>query len=185
MRSLWSFFLLCLSGCSAVPDVELAPQYLQSTFRPPFTVQGAWSHFPDALDGRTTRGQHLTRHGLALDRVWVVSGLRPGQRLVEASAETHDGPIWQGEVLQKHIEGSLWALGYGGVSWSSSPSPGPGNWGPMTNFEALTDRGLSYQGAMRARLVNDRLDLVIWIAEAGVYAPRTQADAYAMLAGLG
>ena len=55
----------------------------------------------------------------------------------------------------------------------------------MTNFEALTDRGLSYQGAMRARLVNDRLDLVIWIAEAGVYAPRTQADAYAMLAGLG
>ncbi|MEM9738602.1 MAG: hypothetical protein AAF829_01945 [Pseudomonadota bacterium] len=128
-----------------------------------------------------TRGQHLTQHGLALDRVWVISDLRPGKRIVEASAGTNDGPPWTGTAIQPFLEGSLWALGYGGVSWRDPPHLGLEQWGTTSAFETVTDRGLTYRGAMRARLIDERLDLVIWIAEAEVYAPRIEVHASAML----
>ncbi|MEO0784231.1 MAG: hypothetical protein AAFY10_00930 [Pseudomonadota bacterium] len=138
----------------------------------------------DRVDGRTTRGDHLTRFGLALDRLWSVGDIKSGQRIVEASAETQDGPVWGGADVKGFVEGSLWALGYGGVSWRSAPDAPPGPWGAAVSFETLTDRGHTYRGMLRARRRGDRLDLVLWIAEESLYAPLTEADAQAMLSGL-
>ena len=181
MKRIAVSLVLCLAACASEPERELAPGYLQSTFTPPFSVLGEWSHVADDADGRATRGQHLTRHGLSLDRVWILSGVRPGQRIVEASAPTADGPEWAGNELKGLVEGSLWALGYGGVGWQDTPVSRQGKWGPLVAFNTVTERGLDYRGALRARRKGDELDLVVWIAEAGVYAPRTETDATAML----
>lgn len=181
MRTLAIGLIMCMGACASQPEGDLAPGYLQSTYTPPFSVLGDWTHLRDSADGRATRGQHLTRHGLSLDRVWVIPDVRPGQRIVEASELTRDGPEWSAGDLKGFMEGSLWALGYGGVSWQDMPAAGNGDWGPLVAFNTVTDRGLAYRGALRARIKASGLDLVVWCAEAGVYAPRTEADALAML----
>lgn len=173
--------LLGASACASQPEAEPAPRYLQSTYSPPFAVIGEWSHLEGVGSGVPASGHHLTRHGFKLDRVWIISDLRPGQRLVEASAQSQDGPAWSGRDLKGLVEGSLWALGYGGVGWQGTAEATQGAWGPTAAFQTLTDRGLTYEGALRARLDGDALDLVIWVSEERLYAPLTKDDAFSML----
>ena len=120
-----------------------------------------------------------------LDQVWIAADLKPGQRLVEASADTQDGPAWaEGENPGDFLAGSLAALGYYGFADNGAPLEGAADWGPASAFTVRTGRGLAYRGEVRARLRGDRLDLVLWSAEAEVYAGRIETEAHAMLASL-
>ena len=148
-----------------------------------------WALIPDALDGRRTRGQRLTRYGVDLDQVWLATGLKPGQRLVEASADTQDGPAWgEGENpddVGAFLADSLAAIGYHGCTLEGAPLTEPqADWGPATDFTAHTGRGLAYRGQVRIRLRGGRLDLVLWMAEADIYAGRVEDGAKSMLTSL-
>ncbi|MEM1104920.1 MAG: hypothetical protein AAGH87_00910 [Pseudomonadota bacterium] len=173
-----------VAGCASAPAGP-APETLVAGQGVALPVVGEWTHFADGADGRATRGEHLTRFGLSLDRVWLVSGLRQGQRLVEASAASEEGSPYGAGNAKGLVESSLWALGYGGVGWALEPRAGQGAWGPVAAFDTVTDRGLRFRGGVRLRRRGEALDLALWIAEARVYAPQVEGDAQAMLDGLG
>ena len=185
MKRCLASLALLLAGCATPQAPDISPSILKFEAQAPLSIRGNWALLEGEHDGRRTRGRHLTRHGEMLDRVWLVEGVRTGQRLVEASEDTRDGPPYSGRDLQDLVQGSLWALGYGGVAWDSPPDAGGGVWGVRARFITVNDDGLEYSGAMRARQRGDRLDLAIWIAESGVYAPRIEADADAILDQLG
>lgn len=179
-----ALFVVVLTACTSLAP-QPAPPELDLPGGGQMTVPAGWALLPDGQDGRRTRGARLTRYGVGLDQVWIAADLKPGQRLVEASADTQDGPAWaEGENPGDFLAGSLAALGYYGFADNGAPLEGAADWGPASAFTVRTGRGLAYRGEVRARLRGDRLDLVLWSAEAEVYAGRIETEAHAMLASL-
>ncbi|MCI4644528.1 MAG: hypothetical protein MRY64_07075 [Hyphomonadaceae bacterium] len=177
-----------LAGC-ATSNLQTADRPLSLAGGTEITPVGAWSHIPDLGFGPNLPGKRLTRHGVLLDQVWVISGLAPGQRLISAGPDSQDGPIWPGNVsttsVTNLLEGSLSALGYYSMACEPACLPlAPDKWSGITHFTCWTDQGLEFRGAFRYRHHDDELDLVLWMAEARVYAPRIEPDAAAMLAQL-
>lgn len=184
------FLLLSLFAIvSACSSTQPQPAPGQLTFAgQQISPPGGWAFLADGVDGRRTRGVQFTRHGTGLDLVWIAISLKPGDRLVEASADSQDGPVWDGkptpDTLGSFLEETLSALGYYGFSDPLTAVQVDGSWSPQTPFSVRTGRGLVYNGEFRTRIEGDRLDLALWLAEAEIYAPRVEADASGILTQL-
>ncbi len=182
-----ALFTAILAACTNLAP-QPAPPELDLTGGGQMTLAPDWALLPDGQDGRRTRGERLTRYGVGLDQIWVAADMKPGQRLVEASADTQDGPVWaeagSADNPSEFLAGSLAALGYYGFSEDGTPLEANTDWGPTSAFTVRTGRGLAYRGEVRARLRGERLDLALWLAEADIYAERIETEAHAMLASL-
>ncbi|MEM6667544.1 MAG: hypothetical protein AAF638_14220 [Pseudomonadota bacterium] len=176
---------LGLAAC-ATPAAAPAPPQLDLGNGFTVTPKGDWTLLPDGLDGGRSRGEWLTRYGTELDFVWVVEGLSPGQRAIEASAYTYDGPEWHADLgPDTFIAGSLSALGYYDVSIGAGSPVTAGNWaGSSATWTGRSNQDVDVSGAAHWRLQGDRLTFVITMAADPVYKARVEADQAATVATL-
>lgn len=186
--SLLLTLLLTVAACVSSP-LQTIPSVLAVSDDIRLEPVGIWSDLSDAAAGQRMRGYRLTRYGEDIDQFWLTGELRTGQRLVEAGADSQDGPVFEPPIqvgdLETFLSASFAALGYYNLQWPEGVSQSmPGSWSPARLFTLRTGRGLEFRGEMRWRVRRDRLDLALWFAESRVYAPRIEVDASAMLAQL-
>lgn len=192
MRLIALFLMFVLVGLPTSANPELAPTQIDIGGGDVMDVIGDWTLLPDRSDGARTRGIRLTRHGPALDQVWIIEGLRPGQAIVEASVDTRDGPKLSDRRAFGETEAAILLAGsYTALGWMASGALDvtalPQEHAFAYDVRATVTDALGNKRITQAlaRQGDDgRVDLVIIAAEALIYWPRIEADALAMLDAL-
>lgn len=171
---------LLLAAC-ATPRPSPAPTKIELAGGLSVSPIGTWTHITDAHDGPITKGDWLTRFGTELDFVWIVSDLKRGERLIEASFATYEGPVWTSDVPAL-LNGSLAAFGMYDMSFSPAvAAPFAGSPGETVNWAGQSRDGAALSGTAYWRIENGQLDLAITMAADSVYRSRVGADQSATL----
>lgn len=142
-------------------------------------LPGAWTRLQD---GPVHRGERLTRLGSQMDLIWLAEGLRPGQRIVEASLETRDGPFLEaidGASVEAFALASLQAAGYGYAAPGDTVDLVDGKWSLVGEHALRTHSGLTHVARLNARQRGERIDLLIFVtldAPASVQVARDMAE---------
>lgn len=172
---------LAVPACASAP-VALAPAQIEIAGQTA-SLSGPFTRLPASP---VYQGKRLTRLGHEVDLIWIIEGARPGQRLVEASADTADGPVLdalEGDLPSGFILETLKAAGYGHGDPSGPVQLSP-LWSPGESFRLATPSGLSYVAEVRTREREGRLDLVIAVAVESPVASAIRADQSALLSSL-
>ena len=172
-----------LTACA--PTMAAAPAgAFQAPSRVAVTLDHSWTHIPPALN-LATNGSVLTRHGLALERVDIIS-IEPGEAIVRAR-ENDDAPRFRDgmseiEVVEL-VTSSLARMGYTDVQTTDVR---PHQWGGANGVRfGLNGRypsGLNLRGDVVLAQANGKLNLMMYLAPASHYYDATATDFEHMVA---
>lgn len=174
--------LAALAGCVSITKAPAGPMALGEGR--PLTLDRDWSDI-SALVARTPSVRVLTLDGLALNRLYIASGLKPGEGLFKAISKEKPQPSYRkdmsGTELIEFITDTVTAHGYQRVETTAlKPARLWGADGVRVEFEAKTEGGLEISGVAEVAQVGDRLGVILFLAPTEHYFGATVANVEAV-----
>ena len=170
-------FMVVLCACSLPVKVAPAGEY-RTDSGISVELAGDWSVIP-ARTNRLSRGDVLTRDGVSLNRLHLVS-LAPGEALA-LPGEASEAPVFQpGLEGEAQVAFLLQSLEAAGLSQLQASQVRPQAFGAIAGTRlALSgryDSGLDLRGTAALAETGGKLHLIVFIAPAGHYHDRNAGE---------
>lgn len=159
-----------LTACA--PTMTAAPAgAFQSATPLAVTLDNSWTHIPPQLNG-VTNGSVLTRHGVALNRVDLIS-LESGQSLIRVGRDV-DAPTFRAGMSELELvelaTASLRRLGLTDIAPQNvRPHALAGAPGVRMSIVGKYESGLNLRGDIAMAESNGRLNVIMFLAPAVHY----------------
>jgi hypothetical protein len=173
--------LMLLTSCASITSVPAGPLTLGEGH--PATLDREWSDI-STLTARTPQVRVLTIDGLALNRLYVAQGLKPGEGLTRPMAKDKPVPAYRkdmspNEVIE-FVSDSVAAQGYQRVETGDlKPARLWGKDAVRIELTAKTETGLEVSGVAEAADIGGRLYLILYLAPSehyfSTYLPSVEA----------
>jgi hypothetical protein len=168
---------LSLSAC-AVTMTAAPPGPLQTDAGLAVDLQNSWTRIPAALNG-ATNGTVLTRHGVMLDRVDLLS-IDAGKSIIKAPRNV-DVPVFRAGMseleLVELVTASLLRVGLTDVRAENvRPHQFLGASGIRFNLVGKYSSGLNMRGDAALAVVNGKLNVILFVAPAAHYYDANAAE---------
>lgn len=170
-------YTLVAPGVVGVGDLMLAPA-------------GAWNRAPGVATGYLRKGsEEWTKDGPLLDRLLLISGVRPGETLFENPRKDAALPVFRAGMLANELEelteSSLAKqFGEGGAVVGTSglrPQRFGEHRGVMFDLDVAVSDGPDYRGLAGAVVVDDRLYLMLYLGADPFYFDKHRAEVEALM----
>lgn len=150
------------------------------------TLNETWTDFSDFTQGSTPGVKVLTMDGLALNQLFVVSNVKPGQPIVRAASKEKPTPTLRADLSfneqVEFIADSIAALGYFRVETRDlRPQKFGAADGLRFEIDAQTQDGLNIDGTALAAMSNGAFHLVMFLAPEEHYFTASQAKVESIL----
>lgn len=180
-RLVFAALAAALAGCAALTAVEPGPLKTDAGFS--VDLQNAWTRFPVGAGG-LVKGTVITRHGLPLNRIDMVT-VAPGGALVSAN-KTAQVPRFradQGDIeLVELVTATLTRLGFANVSARNvRPAKFVGAAGLRFEVTGAYESGLRLRGDVALAKVDGKLHVMWLIAPEIHYFDASNAEFDAMV----
>jgi hypothetical protein len=168
---------LTLTACA--PTMKLAPAgAFQTPSHIAVNLDHNWTHVPPALNA-STNGSALTRHGLALNRVDLIS-IAPGEAIIRVDRRTQ-APRFQQNLsapeLVELVTASLARMGYTNVQTADvRPTQLGGAEGIRFSLTGAYQSGLNMRGDVALAQANGKLNVIMYTAPAAHYFEANALD---------
>lgn len=151
------------------------------------TLAEMWSDVSDYTQGQTPGSKVLTQDGPALNRLYIVSDIKPGQSIVRAQSKEKPTPVLRADLsFNEQVEfvaDSVAALGYFRVETHDlRPQKFGAAEGLRFDVDAQTQEGLNVDGTALATMSNGAFHLILFLAPEEHYFGASQSKVETILA---
>ena len=157
--------IMALGACAQISKVERKTVDVGGAYT--VDPQITWSEFPGSATA--SNGLSWTVDGLFLQRLDLFGGITDGQALLEpASAEEEQLPTFRADMRESDVQGlvidSLAQFGYLDIEAANlRPAEIGGRRGFRFDLVMATPDGLEMKGLAAGAIVNDELNLVLYV----------------------
>jgi hypothetical protein len=150
------------------------------------TLAETWSDVSDYAQAETPRSKVLTLDGPLLNRLYIISDIKPGQSIVRAASKEKPTPVLRADLsFNEQVEfvaDSIAALGYFRVETHDlRPQKFGAIDGLRFDFDAQTQEGLNIDGTALSVMSNGLFHTVMFLAPEEHYFPVSKARVEAIL----
>lgn len=172
-----------LSACVSARPVSGAYASAATTI----TLAETWSDVSDYTQAQTPGSKVLTLDGPALNKLYLVSDIKPGQSIVRSVSKEKPTPVLRADLsFNEQVEfvtDSIAAMGYFRVETHDlRPQKIGAVDGLRFDFDAQTQEGLNIDGTALAAMSGGRFNLVMFMAPEEHYFPASKNRVEAILA---
>lgn len=183
-RSAAILLALGLTGCVSIGRVPAGPVSLSKGQS--VNLQTEWADVSPVMPQRQNGVRVLSIDGPALNRLYLIQGIAPGQGLIKRTAKEKPVPTFRADLAPTEIvelvSDSVAALGYQKVETNNLR---PGRFGTTDairfDLTALTPTGLDISGTAQVAVVDQKLIGALLLAPSEHYFPALLPQMEAML----